>query len=109
VCRDISFRPDPILPLQSSDGRDGVHGAPADEGAGGPEPALLRHGTVRNWERIVIQFTYGDDGLNPAVMEDGDGTAGKVKSQKKKVRTREGGGGAGSFISSGQTQLGAAS
>jgi hypothetical protein len=46
---------------------------------------------------LFLQFTYGDDGLNPAMMEDGDGTAGKVKSQKKKVgggaHAREGRGG----------------
>lgn len=28
--------------------------------------------TVRNSERIVVQFTYGDDGLNPPMMEGGD-------------------------------------
>ena len=27
-------------------------------------------GTVRNSERTVIQFIYGDDGLDPARMED---------------------------------------
>lgn len=28
--------------------------------------------TVRNSEQIVVQFSYGDDGLNPEVMEKGD-------------------------------------
>ena len=28
--------------------------------------------TVRNSERTVVQFSYGDDGLNPHVMETGD-------------------------------------
>ena len=27
--------------------------------------------TVRNSEQSVIQFTYGDDGLDPALMEKG--------------------------------------
>lgn len=29
-------------------------------------------GTVRNSENSVVQFTYGDDGLNPSYMEGGD-------------------------------------
>lgn len=28
--------------------------------------------TVRNSEQVVVQFSYGDDGLNPSVMENGD-------------------------------------
>ena len=28
--------------------------------------------TVRNSEQTVVQFIYGDDGLNPSVMEAGD-------------------------------------
>jgi len=28
--------------------------------------------TVRNSEQMVVQFSYGDDGLNPSVMEAGD-------------------------------------
>ena len=28
--------------------------------------------TVRNSEQSVVQFTYGDDGLNPQVMEKKD-------------------------------------
>jgi len=28
--------------------------------------------TVRNSEQIVVQFSYGDDGLNPEVMEKQD-------------------------------------
>lgn len=32
--------------------------------------SLHYDGTVRNSERTVIQFVYGDDGLDPAMMED---------------------------------------
>ena len=34
--------------------------------------SLQYDSTVRNSERTIVQFTYGDDGLNPEVMEDND-------------------------------------
>ena len=34
--------------------------------------SLQYDGTVRNSEQTIVQFCYGDDGLNPQVMEGGD-------------------------------------
>eukprot|EP01041_Mallomonas_annulata_P003753 gene3753-7450_t len=34
--------------------------------------SLQYDGTVRNSEQTIVQFFYGDDGLNPQVMEGGD-------------------------------------
>jgi DNA-directed RNA polymerase III subunit RPC1 len=33
---------------------------------------MLYDETVRNSENTVVQFTYGDDGLNPDKMENND-------------------------------------
>ncbi len=54
--------------------------------------SLQYDGTVRNSEKTIIQFVYGDDGLDPAMMEDQSalltfGGAGGTALKRKKVRT----------------------
>lgn len=39
-----------------------------------PLPPAHYDGTTRNAAGAVVQFVYGDDGMDPVLMEAGDGT-----------------------------------
>lgn len=51
--------------------------------------SLHYDGSVRNSEKTMIQLVYGDDGLDPAMMEDQVSSTTQTQAQQRQSRQRQ--------------------